>query len=89
MLLGANPMGAYSYMYAMNQYFASRGYVVLSVNYRGGTGYGLDFRVPPNFGPSGASEFNDILGAASFLKATSQTSTRSGWAYGAAATVAI
>jgi len=69
MLLGANPMGAYAYMYAENQYFASRGYVVLSVNYRGGTGYGLNFRVPPNFGPSGASEFNDILGAANFLKA--------------------
>ncbi len=69
MLLGANPMDAYPYMYAENQYFASRGYVVLSVNYRGGTGYGLSFRVPPNFGPSGASEFNDILGAANFLKA--------------------
>ncbi|HZI40105.1 MAG TPA: prolyl oligopeptidase family serine peptidase [Gemmatimonadaceae bacterium] len=69
MLLGANPMGAYAYMYAENQYFASRGYVVLSVNYRGGTGYGLNFRVPANFGPSGASEFNDILGAANFLKA--------------------
>jgi dipeptidyl aminopeptidase/acylaminoacyl peptidase len=69
MLLGANPMGAYAYMYAENQYFASRGYVVLSVNYRGGTGYGLNFRVPPKFGPSGASEFNDILGAANFLKA--------------------
>ena len=68
MLLGANPMGAYAYMYAANQYFASRGYVVLSVNYRGGTGYGLNFRVPPKFGPSGASEFNDILGAANFLK---------------------
>ena len=40
MLLGPNPMGAYTYMYAENQYFASRGYVVLSVNYRGGTGYG-------------------------------------------------
>jgi dipeptidyl aminopeptidase/acylaminoacyl peptidase len=69
MLLGANPMDAYAYMYAENQYFASRGYVVLSVNYRGGTGYGLNFRVPPKFGPSGASEFNDILGAANFLKA--------------------
>jgi dipeptidyl aminopeptidase/acylaminoacyl peptidase len=68
MLLGANPMGAYAYMYAENQYFASRGYIVLSVNYRGGTGYGLNFRVPPKFGPSGASEFNDILGAANFLK---------------------
>jgi dipeptidyl aminopeptidase/acylaminoacyl peptidase len=69
MLLGGNPMGAYSYMYEMNQYFASRGYVVLSVNYRGGTGYGLSFRVPPDFGPSGASEYNDVLGAASFLGA--------------------
>ena len=68
MLLGPNPMGAYSYMYAENQYFANRGYVVLSVNYRGGTGYGLDFRVPANFGPSGASEFNDIIGAANYLK---------------------
>jgi dipeptidyl aminopeptidase/acylaminoacyl peptidase len=76
MLLGANPMGAYSYMYAMNQYFASRGYIVLSVNYRGGTGYGLNFRVPPNFGPSGASEFNDVLGAASFLKVRSDVDSK-------------
>jgi dipeptidyl aminopeptidase/acylaminoacyl peptidase len=76
MLLGANPMGAYAYMYAMNQYFASRGYVVLSVNYRGGTGYGLNFRVPPKFGPSGASEFNDILGAANFLKARADVDSK-------------
>lgn len=76
MLLGANPMGAYAYMYAMNQYFASRGYVVLSVNYRGGTGYGLNFRVPPNFGPSGASEFNDIIGAANFLKGRSDVDSK-------------
>ena len=68
MLLGANPMDAYAYMYAENQYFASRGYVVLSVNYRGGTGYGLNFRAPSKFGPNGASEFNDILGAANYLK---------------------
>jgi dipeptidyl aminopeptidase/acylaminoacyl peptidase len=67
MLLGANPMGAYAYMYAENQYFASRGYIVLSVNYRGGTGYGLDFRVPPHFGPDGASEFNDVMGGANYL----------------------
>src|SRR5581483_267575 len=76
MLLGANPMGAYSYMYAMNQYFASRGYVVLSVNYRGGTGYGLDFRVPANFGPSGASEYNDIVGAANYLKTRADVDTK-------------
>ncbi|MGI8547002.1 MAG: S9 family peptidase [Gemmatimonadaceae bacterium] len=71
MLLGPNPMQAYTYMYGMNQYFASQGYVVLSVNYRGGTGYGLDFRVPPNFGPSGASEDNDIVGAGRYLAARS------------------
>jgi dipeptidyl aminopeptidase/acylaminoacyl peptidase len=76
MLLGANPMGAYSYMYAMNQYFASRGYVVLSVNYRGGTGYGLNFRVPPKFGPAGASEYNDIVGAASFLNARADVDSK-------------
>ena len=76
MLLGANPMDAYAYMYAENQYFASRGYVVLSVNYRGGTGYGLTFRVPPKFGPSGASEFNDIIGAANFLKGRSDVDAK-------------
>lgn len=76
MLLGANPMDAYAYMYAMNQYFASRGYVVLSVNYRGGTGYGLNFRVPANFGPSGASEYNDILGAANFVKARADVDSK-------------
>jgi dipeptidyl aminopeptidase/acylaminoacyl peptidase len=68
MLLGPNPMDAYAYMYAENQWFASQGYVVLSVNYRGGTGYGLNFRVPANFGPSGSSEYKDIVGAASYLK---------------------
>jgi dipeptidyl aminopeptidase/acylaminoacyl peptidase len=68
MLLGPNPMDAYAYMYAENQWFASQGYVVLSVNYRGGTGYGLDFRVPANFGPSGSSEYDDIVGAANYLK---------------------
>ncbi|HEX2814852.1 MAG TPA: prolyl oligopeptidase family serine peptidase, partial [Phenylobacterium sp.] len=32
------------------------GYVVLSVNYRGGSGYGLDFREAQNFGAKGAAE---------------------------------
>lgn len=68
MLLGWHPMDAYTFMYAMNQYLANEGYVVLSVNYRGGIGYGLDFRAPLNFGASGASELNDILGAALYLR---------------------
>jgi dipeptidyl aminopeptidase/acylaminoacyl peptidase len=67
MLLGWHPMDAYTYMYAMNQYLASEGYVVLSVNYRGGTGYGMNWREAENFGPSGSSEDNDIVGAAHYL----------------------
>jgi dipeptidyl aminopeptidase/acylaminoacyl peptidase len=67
MLLGWHPMDAYAYMYGLNQYWANKGYVVLSVNYRSGTGYGLDFREAINYGPSGASEFNDVTGAALYL----------------------
>jgi dipeptidyl aminopeptidase/acylaminoacyl peptidase len=68
MLLGFNPMGAYSWMYALNEYFAAEGYIVLSVNYRGGIGYGRDYREAENFGPAGGSELNDLLGAISFLQ---------------------
>jgi dipeptidyl aminopeptidase/acylaminoacyl peptidase len=67
MLPAFHPMDAYSFMYAFNQLLADEGYVVLSVNYRGGIGYGLDFREAANFGPAGASELNDILGAAAYL----------------------
>jgi dipeptidyl aminopeptidase/acylaminoacyl peptidase len=68
MLLGWHYMYYYNNAYALNQYLASRGYVVLSVNYRSGIGYGLNFREALNYGPSGASEFNDVLGAGLFLK---------------------
>ena len=68
MLLGFHPMDAYSFMYALNQYFVSEGYLVLSVNYRGGSGYGLDFREAPGAAAGGASELNDLLGAIAYLK---------------------
>jgi dipeptidyl aminopeptidase/acylaminoacyl peptidase len=68
MMLGFHPMDAYNWMYAENQYLASEGYVVLSVNYRGGIGYGLDYREAQNFGPGGGSELNDLLGAITFLQ---------------------
>jgi dipeptidyl aminopeptidase/acylaminoacyl peptidase len=68
MLLGWHPMGAYTHLYAMNQYLASQGYIVLSVNFRGGTGYGLNWREPIAFAESGGSEVNDIAGAAAYLK---------------------
>lgn len=71
MLLGWHYMGYYHNAYAMNQYLASRGYIVLSVNYRSGIGYGLDFREALNYGAAGASEFNDVMGAGLYLRSRS------------------
>jgi dipeptidyl aminopeptidase/acylaminoacyl peptidase len=68
MLLGFHTMQYYSNAYAMNQYLASQGYIVLSVNYRSGIGYGLDFREALHYGRDGASEYNDITGAGNFLR---------------------
>jgi dipeptidyl aminopeptidase/acylaminoacyl peptidase len=68
MLLGWHYMDYYSNAYAMNQYLASLGYVVLSVNYRSGIGYGLDFREALNYGAAGGSEFNDVEGAGLYLQ---------------------
>ena len=68
MLLAWHYLSYYHNTYAMNQYLASRGYVVLSVNYRSGTGYGLDFREALNYGATGASEFQDVIGAALYMK---------------------
>jgi dipeptidyl aminopeptidase/acylaminoacyl peptidase len=68
MLLGWHYMEYYSNAYAMNQYLANLGYIVLSANYRSGIGYGLNFREALNYGASGASEFNDVLGAGLYLK---------------------
>jgi dipeptidyl aminopeptidase/acylaminoacyl peptidase len=69
MLVGWHYMDYYSNAYGMNQYLASRGYVVLSLNYRAGVGYGLDFREADAIGAGGASEYNDLLAAAEFLGA--------------------
>lgn len=68
MLLGFDPKRSYSWIYAFNQYLVAEGYIVLSVNYRGGTGYGLDFREADNIGPGGGSELNDLLGAITYLQ---------------------
>lgn len=67
MLVGWHDFHYYSNAYALNQYLASRGYVVLALNYRGGIGYGLAFREADGIGAAGASEYNDVLAAAAFL----------------------
>jgi dipeptidyl aminopeptidase/acylaminoacyl peptidase len=68
MLLGWHYRPYYHNAYALNQYLANLGYVVLSVNYRSGTGYGMEFREALNYGATGASEFNDVIGAGLYLQ---------------------
>jgi dipeptidyl aminopeptidase/acylaminoacyl peptidase len=68
MLLGWHYSDYYSNAYALNQYLASRGFIVLSVNYRLGIGYGYDFHQPPNSGARGAAEYRDIQAAAAYLR---------------------
>jgi dipeptidyl aminopeptidase/acylaminoacyl peptidase len=68
MLAGWHYMDYYSNAYALNQYLANHGYVVLALNYRAGIGYGLNFREAAGIGAAGASEYNDVLAAAALLR---------------------
>jgi dipeptidyl aminopeptidase/acylaminoacyl peptidase len=68
MLLGWHYMDYYSNSYAVNQYLANHGFVVLSVNYRLGIGYGHAFHHPVHCGPAGAAEYQDVLAGARFLQ---------------------
>lgn len=76
MLLGWHYMEYYANAYAVNQYLASRGYVVLAVNYRLGIGYGHDFHHPLRAGPRGAAEYQDVLAGGRFLGALPQVDPR-------------
>jgi dipeptidyl aminopeptidase/acylaminoacyl peptidase len=68
MLLGWHYMDFYSNAYAVNQYLAAHGFVVLSVNYRLGIGYGRSFHQPDHAGYAGAAEYQDVLAGAQYLK---------------------
>lgn len=68
MLLTWHNMDYYSNAYAVNQYLANHGFIVLSVNYRLSLGYGHDFHYPAHWGPTGASEYQDVLAGAYFLQ---------------------
>jgi dipeptidyl aminopeptidase/acylaminoacyl peptidase len=71
MLLGWNYSDYYANAYAINQYLAGQGFVVLSVNYRLGIGYGFRFHQPERGGRFGASEYQDVRAAAVWLGAQS------------------
>ena len=67
-------MPAYHYMqfyhwaYGINQWLANQGYVVMSINYRSGIGYGRSFRTAPNVGAQGNAEYQDVVAGGKYLQ---------------------
>jgi dipeptidyl aminopeptidase/acylaminoacyl peptidase len=76
MLLTWHYLFYYHNAYGLNQYLASRGYTVLSVNYRCGVGYGRGFREAKHRGPRGASEYQDIAAAGKYLRSRSDVDSK-------------
>ena len=76
MLLGWHYMYYYSNAYAMNQYLASRGYLVLALNYRSGIGYGRAFREAPGRAGRGATEYQDVVAAGKYLQSRSDVDAK-------------
>ena len=68
MLPGYHYMQFYHWAYAYNQWLANQGYVVMSVNFRSGVGYGRSFRQAPNTGRNGNAEYQDVLAAGKYLQ---------------------
>jgi dipeptidyl-peptidase 4 len=68
MLPGYHYMQFYHWAYGINQWLTSQGYVVLSVNYRSGIGYGRSFRTAPNTAASGNAEYQDVLAGGKYLQ---------------------
>ena len=68
MLLGYHYRHFYHMAYAVDQWLVSQGYIVMSVNYRSGVGYGRSFRTAANTGGRGNSEYGDVLAAGKFLQ---------------------
>ena len=68
MLLGYHYMDFYHTAYAVNEWLASRGYIVMSVNYRSGIGYGKSFRTAANVGGRGNAEYRDVIAAGKYLQ---------------------
>ncbi len=67
-------MPAYHYMqfyhwaYGINQWLANQGYIVMSINYRSGVGYGRSFRNAPNVGQAGNAEYQDVVAGGKYLQ---------------------
>jgi dipeptidyl aminopeptidase/acylaminoacyl peptidase len=76
MLLGWHYMYYYANSYAMNQFLANRGYIVLAINYRSGIGYGRAFREAPGRAGRGASEYQDVVAAGKYLQSRTEVDAK-------------
>jgi dipeptidyl aminopeptidase/acylaminoacyl peptidase len=68
MLPAYHYMQFYHWAYGINQWLASQGYIVMSINYRLGIGYGRSFRTPANSGAAGNSEYQDVVAGGKYLQ---------------------
>jgi dipeptidyl aminopeptidase/acylaminoacyl peptidase len=82
MLLGWHYGDYYSNTYAINQYLAELGFVVLSVNFRLGIGYGYEFHKPARTYWQGAEEYLDIKAAGDYLASLAQVDPKRIGIYG-------
>ncbi|SHK61836.1 S9 family peptidase [Haladaptatus paucihalophilus] len=64
---GWHPSRSYGLFYTYHQYLAAKGYACLFVNYRGGIGYGREFR-QAIAGSRGEDEIEDVARAGEFLQ---------------------
>ena len=64
---GFNPLHGYAAFHAFHQYLAHKGYVSITVNFRGGIGYGRKFRTGL-FHKMGVHDVVDVVSAGRYLK---------------------
>jgi dipeptidyl-peptidase-4 len=68
MLPGYHYMEFYHWAYGYNQWLAAQGYIVLSINYRRGIGYGRSFQNAPGAQAAGNSEYQDVVAGGKYLQ---------------------
>ena len=68
MMPGYHYMQFYHWAYGINQWLADQGYIVMSINYRSGVGYGRSFRTAANTGIAGNSEYQDVVAGGKYLQ---------------------
>ena len=76
MMPGYHYMQFYHWAYAVNQWLASQGYVVMSINYRSGIGYGRKFRTAEKTYFRGNSEYQDVTAGAKYLMSRADVDPR-------------